>query len=195
MNEQRDPLDEALASLPRNVQPSRDLWPDIRAGIAASSSSSAGRSRIASFANPRWYQLAAGVLLMIATSATTYVLTRQSLHDETRSVAREVVPAPLLSAMPASFGTEALGADYLTARAALDVEFEQRVAALPPATRAKLESDLADLRRAANEIAATLSQHPSDPLLQDLLLSTYQSELQLFANVNELTTRTHRTDL
>ena len=33
----------------------------------------------------------------------------------------------------------------------------------------RLQNDLADLRRAANEIAATLAQHPSDPLLQDLL--------------------------
>ncbi len=97
--------------------------------------------------------------------------------------------------MPASFGAESLGADYFKARAALDAEFEQRIAALPPATRAKIESNLADLRRAANEIATTLAQHPSDPLLQDLLMSTYQSELQLFANVNEMTTRTLRTDL
>ena len=69
------------------------------------------------------------------------------------------------------------------------------MATLPPATRAKLENDLADLRRAANEIASTLAQHPSDPLLQDLLLSTYRSELKLFADVNEMTTRTSRTDL
>ena len=110
-------------------------------------------------------------------------------------LAQEAIPAPVLSAMPASFSGELMGADYVKARAALDAEFEQRIALLPPATRARLQNDLADLRRAANEIAATLAQHPSDPLLQDLLMSTYQSELQLFANVNEMTARSLRTDL
>jgi hypothetical protein len=190
MNTKRDPLDQALDSLPKSVQPQRDLWSGIRAEIE--SSSRAQRSR---YLPPRWQQLAAGALLVIATSLTTYFLTRQSLRHETPVIAQQSAPAPMLSAMPASFGPESLGADYFKARAALDAEFEQRIASLPPATRAKLENDLADLRRAANEIATTLAQHPSDPLLQDLLMSTYQSELQLFANVNEMTARTQRTDL
>ena len=54
--------------------------------------------------------------------------------------------------------------------------------------RAKVESNLADLRRAATEISKTLAENPSDPLLQDLLMSTYQSELQLLADVSELPT-------
>jgi hypothetical protein len=70
------------------------------------------------------------------------------------------------------------------------------LAALPPADRAKVEKNLADLRHAADEISATLTQHPSDPLLQDLLMSTYQSELQLLANVSELPSAgSMRTDL
>ena len=70
------------------------------------------------------------------------------------------------------------------------------IASLPPADRAKVERNLADLRRAADELSATLAQHPSDPLLQDLLMSTYQSELQLLANVSELPTASSmRTDL
>jgi SRSO17 transposase len=190
MNTKRDPLDEALASLPKSVQPTRDLWSGIRAEIESSP-----RAHALRFLSPSWLQLAAGVLLVIATSATTYFLTRESPQNAAPAIAQQTAPAPLLSAMPASFGAESLGADYFKARAALDAEFEQRIAALPPATRAKIESNLADLRRAANEIATTLAQHPSDPLLQDLLMSTYQSELQLFANVNEMTTRTLRTDL
>ena len=82
------------------------------------------------------------------------------------------------------------------ARAELDKRFEQRMATLPPATRAKLERNLAELRQAASEISATLAEHPSDPLLQDLLMSTYQRELQLLADVNDMPTPTSmRTDL
>jgi hypothetical protein len=188
MSERRDPLDAALGGLQQNVQPGRDLWPDVRAAIEAEQRTERPR-RTSNFG--QWRQLAAGVVLAIAASATTYVVTRESMQGQ---LAQET-PAPLVGAMPVSFGGEQLGADYFRAREALDAEFEQRIAALPPATRAKLENDLADLRRAAHEIAATLAQHPSDPLLQDLLLSTYRSELKLFADVNEMTTRTLRTDL
>ena len=62
--------------------------------------------------------------------------------------------------------------------------------------RALKERNLADLRKAASEISATLAEHPSDPLLQDLLMSTYQRELQLLADVSEVPVNTAvRTDL
>lgn len=59
-----------------------------------------------------------------------------------------------------------------SARAELDKSSKQRIASLPPAARAKVERNLADLRHAADEISATLAEHPSDPLLQELLMST-----------------------
>ena len=190
-----DPLDQALAALPSDVPPSRDLWEGIRAEIA--------KTPIVTDTAPvvyrhtsRWLQMAAGVLLVLGTSVTTYVLTRQSMQRETTQLARDTVPAPLATATPVAFGPEALGADYLNARADLDRAFEQRIATLPPATRAKLQRDLADLRHAAREISDTLAQHPSDPLLQELLMSTYQRELQFLADVNNITSAAStRTDL
>ena len=53
-----------------------------------------------------------------------------------------------------------------------------------------------DLRHAADEISATLAEHPSDPLLQELLVSTYQRELQFMSDVNSIPTQSPtRTDL
>src|SRR5262245_24447386 len=76
MNERsRDPLDVALGSLPREVQPSRDLWADIAASIESSPSSLPSQS--APPARP-WFRLAAGFLLVIASSITTYVVMQQS---------------------------------------------------------------------------------------------------------------------
>jgi hypothetical protein len=189
----RDPLDQALAALPREVQPERDLWPAIHAEIA--------KTPIVTDAAPvversfRWYQAAAAVLLVVASSVTTYVVTRQSVRNDVARAAPEALPTPALTAMPASFGQHALGADYLKARAELDKTFEERVAALPPPVRAKLQRNLADLRHAAREISATLAEHPSDPLLQELLMSTYQSELQLLADVSEMSPTNPRVDL
>jgi len=192
----RDPLDEALASVPHEVRPARDLWPAIRAEIEATPiARPVDRSRLR--AQSRWLQLAAGVLLIVGTSVTTYLVTRESMQQQVAS-AVDVTASPLATATPASvrFAQEALGPGYLAVRAELDRAFERRLATLPPADRAKVQSNLADLRRAADEISTTLSQHPSDPLLQDLLMSTYQRELQLLADVSGLPATTPvRTDL
>ena len=191
----RDPLDEALASLPEDVRPERDLWPQIHAEIA--------RTPIvahapASAVQSTWFRLAATVLLVLATSFVTYYVTRQSMQQPIAQVTPETVPVPQVSGQPASFsfGAERLGAGYVNARAELDKRFQERIATLPAADRAKIERNLADLRRAADEISAPRAKDPSDPLLQDLLMSTYQSELQLLANVSDLPTAgSMRTDL
>lgn len=195
MNEKpRDPLDLALGSLSRDVQPGRDLWAGISAEIARSSPAT-GREPVHRFATTRFFRLAAGVLLVLASSITTYLITQQSAQRELlqarQAVQTQLQQAPVLPTMPASFGGQgALGAEYQQAREALDAEFQRQIATLPPVTRAKLERNLADLRRTASEISATLAEHPSHPLLQELLLSTYQSELALLSSVSDVTVPT-----
>jgi hypothetical protein len=87
-------------------------------------------------------------------------------------------------------GQEGLGKGYEEARAQLDAEYAKRIQNLPPIVRAKVERDIADVRRSAREISATLAQYPSDPLLQDLLVSTYQREIQLLSDVNSMAAST-----
>jgi hypothetical protein len=182
MSESRqDRLDEALAKLPRAVAPERDLWTDIRKRIDEEAKSSQRRAQVFS---PRWYQMAAGVLLVAASSLITFLLMREPA-DQTLVVENEPV-RPALVAMPASFGVQQLGAEYTSARATLDAAFQVRLASLPVGARKKVERNLNDIRLAAREISETLAQHPTDPLLQELLLSTYQSELQLLADVTNM---------
>lgn len=183
----RDALDEALASLPQDVAPQRDLWPQIRAEIEKTpiaAPTAVHRTQ------STWFRLAAGVVLVLGTSFVTYYVTRESMRTQVAQVTPEAVPAPQVIGQPASFsfGSQRLGTGYTNARAELDKRFQERLASLPPAARVKVENNLADLRRAAAEISRTLAENPSDPLLQDLLISTYQSELQLLADVSELPT-------
>lgn len=176
-----DPLDQAIATLPREVEPRRDLWADIRSQIEAQPAP----AKSAPISRMRWYQLAAAVLLVIGSSFTTFVLMREQ-PVKAPTMASEEVVKPALTAMPASFAGQGLGQGYAQARASLDEQFAVRLAALPPAAREKVERNLGDIRKAAHEIADTLAQHPNDPLLQDLLLSTYQSELRLLADVAQM---------
>lgn len=188
----RDPLDSLLAELPRDVRPSRDLWADIKAEITADDVR-ATRSG----ASQRWWQLAAAVVLIVGSSAVTFFLVQRSMQtqmaEQVAAVRSETTQQmqPVLNAMPVSFGgREGLGKSYEEARAQLDAEYAKRVQNLPPLVRAKVERDIADLRRSAREISATLAQYPSDPLLQDLLVSTYQREIQLLSQVNTMAAST-----
>lgn len=191
MNSHRpDALDEALSKLPKSVPTERDLWPRIQAQIEAERPGKDARRGF----TPRWYQLAAGVLLVLASSVTTFVIMRDA-QERAPAVATTELPRPEIAAMPASFAGYRLGEDYTKARAQLDLEFEQRLALLPPEAREKVERNLADIRAAAREIADTLAEHPTDPLLHELLMSTYQSELQLLAHVTQMAPATTRVQL
>ena len=76
---------------------------------------------------------------------------------------------------------------YVAARRQLASTLQARIARMPPSARQKLEANLAELHRATREINAALAQQPGDPLLEELLLSTYQDELAVLASVNQLT--------
>jgi hypothetical protein len=188
----RDPLDLLLAELPPEVPPSRELWQKIKAEIAVDAPRAVEPLRL-----QRWLQLAAAVVLVVGSSVVTFVVVQSSMQKQMQQqvvqARQEVTQAlePVLKAMPVRFdGHEGLGKGYEEARAQLDAEYAKRIQNLPPLVRAKVERDIADLRRSAREISATLAQYPSDPLLQDLLVSTYQREIQMLSDVNTMAAAT-----
>jgi len=193
-----DQLDARLARLDRNIEPVRDLWPAIAAAIAepVPHTRDAGSTRWFSssrFHSGRSWAIAASLLLMIASSAVTYVVTQRSMQAEVirarQAVAQQL--QPVLAVMPANFGGQMqMDAEYSRAHAVLDAQFAVALQSLPVPERARLERSVGDLRRAARELSAMLAEHPSDPLLQELLLSTYQNELGLLARVNGLQSAT-----
>jgi hypothetical protein len=201
-----DELDARLASLARDVEPARDLWPAIAAAIAAPAKTYPGETHVAGsgevssrFPVQRTWAIAASLLLMTVSSGLTYAVMQRSMRAEALRVQQATVQQmqqmqqmqPVLAGMPASFGgQQQLGVEYSRARAGLDAQFALALQALAPTERARLERSLADLRRAANELSVLLAEHPSDPLLQELLLSTYQNELGLLARVNDLQSAT-----
>ena len=180
-------LDARLRELPLEVAPGRDLWPDIAARIderAAAVAPAASR--------PAWlWQAVAAVVLVAGSSLLT-----ASLLDRNRPVQQSAVPAaavngtsvPEAAVMPAAFGPAGhLDPEYLAARTQLTQMLDRRMATMPPAARAKLEFNLGEMRRAADEINAALAEQPGDPLLEELLLKTYQDELAVLSNVSQLT--------
>jgi len=168
-------LDDALDHLPRGIEPERDLWPSIEARLEP-------RARPA---GRRWFwPAAAAVLLVVGSSLITATL----LRNDEPLVARRAPADGLVSYAAAAFGPgQTLDPTYDAARQELARSLSARIDRLPPDARRKLEKNLAELHRAGAEINAALELNPGDPLLEELLLSTYQEELAVLAGVHQLT--------
>jgi len=166
-------VDRALAGLPRELPPDRDLWPEIAAQLEPRR------------AQRRWLPLAAAAVLLVAASS---LITAQVVRRNATPVAT-VAPAASASGVvrPASFGPgHALDPEYAAARQQLAAMLAARMDRLPSSARQKVADNLAELHRAADEINAALALQPGDALLEELLLNTYQDELAVLASVNQL---------
>lgn len=78
-------------------------------------------------------------------------------------------------------------ASYIAARDSLELSFRQQLALLDPATRAKIEADLAIIRQAHEDIRKALASDPSSPVLEQLWQSTWHDEIDLYEHVVQAT--------
>jgi hypothetical protein len=187
MNPQRySSIDEALASLPRALQPAHDLWPRIAAELGQPAHAPAGpesrNSRPA--ARSQWpLALAASLAVMGLALALCWSVLRERAATEllARSSAPPVTARTLVNFEPTH------NADYVAARAELARVFNERLQLLAPATRTRVQADLETIRKAQEDIRAALAKDPASPLLLNLLQNTAQQEIQLYTSVNEST--------
>jgi hypothetical protein len=90
-----------------------------------------------------------------------------------------------------SEGAQALQAAYLSdpkfrqERAALVKSLEAKLASLPPDARAKVLSSLATIQKSKQDLEAALGKDPTNALLQELLVNTYQDEMRVLTTVHE----------
>lgn len=177
--ERGDALMRALGRLPQEIDPPHDLWPGISGAMTAGSAQArpgAWRGR------PMWpYALAAGIGCVALGALLTFGLMRSQPATVASDTAQ---PARIVEA---SFGGyTALGPEYESARASLAIGMSEKLGRLPPEAQQKIERNLGEIRRALREINVALELEPDSMLLQQLLLSTYQHELALLANVNQM---------
>jgi hypothetical protein len=169
-------LDDELARLARDIPPPRNLWSGIRARLD-------GRPRRG---RPMVFAAAAGLAGACLASALTWAV----LHG------RPGLPAPQMAARVAASAAasaaaraaaptfdEPRTASYVTARDDLELNFRERLARLDPATRAQIESSLAIIRRAHEDITKALASDPASPVLEQLWQSTWHDELDLYDHV------------
>ena len=171
---QKDPLLAKASNLPQEIAPSRDLWPAIAAKLSEQSRPASRR-----FSWP--VALAAGFLVASVSALLTWGLMREPVAVPGLVAGSTATQTALV---PVNYGpNSALGAIQLKARDDLLVQFRQRLEELAPETREAVVKNLAIIQRAADEIDAALARDPASGLLNGLLLSTYQEELQIYSKV------------
>lgn len=158
-----------VGTLPRSIEPPRDLWPEIDRRIAASSVVRArfGRSVL---------MAAAAAVLLVASVVTAFLVGR---HQAATAVALSPTPRPAASdVLLASFAE--LGVhDYQATRQQLEDVLEARQKELSPATMEVILSNLRLIDEAMGEISIALGEDPGNELLMRQLVSTYRRQINL----------------
>ena len=177
MDTDRNPdphLAEAIARL-RDTQPEIDLWP----GIARQLEPRRGRGTV----TMRWpVALAAGITIVVASSAGTMALLRRAAPADSTAAPRASV-----AATPAA--AQLTPEDAALARA-ID-ELERAVRAnldhLDPEARGSVNRSLQLLDQAIAQAAARHSAAPDDPRIAQYLTTTLRKKLDLLRTVSQLT--------
>jgi len=189
-------LRSRLAKLPRSVEPSRDLWAGIEQEITATARHTAQPARRAM--GLRWAAAAGvaglvlGVLLMWPMRQASVPQLAQNPGMPSATVPSATLPAGRVAqVMPGQPGYSFVPASTDAVRQKLRAQVATQLATLPPATREKVEKNLLIIKNAVTDIQSALAKDPGNALLQDLLVSTYQNELDTLANVQALAGSAH----
>jgi hypothetical protein len=176
----------SLRELPQSIEPPHDLWVGIEAQLgeipAAADDTTRTRRRAARL---RWLAAAA----MVACVATGVWIGR-SLLPGTPGGGTPPVTASYRPSIPGIAPT-ALDAAYVSdpryqqQRAELVRALQARLETLPPGERDKVTASLEAIEKAKADLEQALGHDPSNALLQELLVNTYQDEMRVLTDVHE----------
>lgn len=173
----------ALRDLPQALEPPALLWSRIEAQLTAEPQRlEAARHRAA-----RVRLRALAVAAIVAALAVGILIGRSLLPVQPRQslsppLAHEHPPA-VVSVVPVAYVNDPR---YLKERAALLRTLQSQLASLPPDTRTKVLASLATIHKSMRELEAALGRDPSNALLQELLVNTYQDEMRVLTTVHEV---------
>jgi hypothetical protein len=182
----------SLRDLPQAVEPPRELWAGIEARIKAEDQPAAKEASSVKAAPRRPAQLRwLAAAAMIGTLAVGVWIGR-SVLPTVGPAPQPVTPQTNTTAQTTPNNSAALvQAAYLSdpkfreQRAALVKSLEAKLASLPPDSRAKVLDSLATIHKSMQDLEGALGKDPTNALLQELLLNTYQDEMRVLTTVHE----------
>ncbi|MGH8298331.1 MAG: hypothetical protein ACRES6_03470 [Steroidobacteraceae bacterium] len=189
MNDPAPPKVRRLSDLPRDIPPPHDGWPALEARLRESGrpQSDAG-SQQGSGAQPARRRRPQMMHIAALAAVLAAVVVGASIDRWILSPAR---PTPPTAAVPVSGSAGGVKVAYVTdprylhEREALLRSLNARLARLPPPTREKVLQSLATIHQSMKQIQQALGREPGNALLQELLIDTYQDEMQVLSTVQE----------
>jgi hypothetical protein len=176
----------ALRELPQSIEPPQDLWPRIEGQLEDRASGATRGPQLAQRRRGqalRWLAAAA----MLASLAVGVWIGRSLMPSAVGPgppIARN--PSLVLGLAPTTFDTAYVrDRRYERQRTALLQALQERLAALPAPTRAKVNASLAAIEKAKTDLEQALGHDPGNALLQELLINTYQDEMRVLTDVHE----------
>jgi hypothetical protein len=175
-----------LRELPQSIEPPRDLWPRIEAQLE-DRASVAGRGPAMPRRRPgqalRWLAAAA----MLASLAVGVWIGRSLMPSAVGTGTTTAMKMPVVPGLaPTTLDTDYVrDPRYARQRTELVRALQERLAALPAPARAKVSASLAAIEKAKKDLEQALGHDPSNALLQELLINTYQDEMRVLTDVHE----------
>ena len=170
-------LVEKAATLPRTVPAPADEWAAIRARLNAT------ETRVAPWWARRSMLLAAGLALVIASSAVTALV----VGGERKVAVQPATPTQTTVALTPRLA--ALEQEYATVTGDLERELAERKHALAPETIAAVERSLHTIEEAIAEARAALARDPGSETLARLLVAGHDQKVELLRQATRLATR------
>lgn len=164
------------ADLPKQIEPERDLWPEIQAHL---NDEVGGRSAQATARARRWWTpLALAASLLLAASIGFWV-GKDGLE-----------PAPTVAQLTQTEQAEAsprtVAAGLQVTRQDLAVGIEDALHNLPPDAQAVVTENLAAINQALDEIDRVMNQAPERGVDRQLLMTMYADQLALLGNMHRV---------
>ncbi|GMR14298.1 MAG: hypothetical protein BMS9Abin29_2547 [Gemmatimonadota bacterium] len=167
----------AIGGLPKEAEPNRDVWPDVRGRIATAVE---GGKTVQFPGTPRWGRRGI-TMTMRQLAAASIVLAFVSGGSVWLAMSR--TPAASLSTQPALGGPlpmmQAATSQYEQAVASLEEILERERDILGPETLATLETSLQSIEDAIQDAEDALAEDPDSDLLHRLLINHHQAKLRV----------------
>ncbi len=178
----------SLRELPTSIEPPRDLWPQIEARLKAGDGNAPAVE--SPMVRPRRVPLRWLALAAMVACVTVGVWIGRDLVPLAGGTSAPIsaanphlgIPGGTGSAMDAAYVSDPR---YQRERAQLVANLQGRLDAMPPAARDKVAASLAAIEKAKQDLEQALGKDPSNALLQELLINTYQDEMRALTDVHE----------
>jgi len=174
-----------LSELPREILPPHDGWPSLQARLREIQSDEGASQHAGGGTTRRWRRQLTRIAALAAVLAA--VVVGVSIDRWILSPTRPASPGVTAPGIDSTGGRLAVAyvtdPRYLHEREALLRSASAQIAKLPPPTRKKVLQSLATIHQSMQQIQQALGKEPGNALLQELLIDTYQDEMQVLSTV------------